>query len=715
MKKTITFILIGIASFCNAQNSGVFVGSCEPGMSEGITGNFATFDRPRGITTDSNGYLYVADTNNNSIRKISPNGNLVTTISSSGINKPFGIVVDQSGNIYVSDPENHRIQKITPTGVVSTFAGSSQGYANGIGTAAKFDFPFGLTIDASGNIYVADSAYDNVSQTTLASIRKITPSGLVSTFYTTNQDPTGYLFKPIGVAIDSLGNLYVADSNSIFIRKISASGQLISTFNANAKPWGIALDRMGNIYLTINFYTNHPNPGYPNNGLLVTLGRIGEVRKITPNGYVTFEVQNGSGLLYNPLGLCVNNNNEIFIADVNNNRIAKLTSGGIPNNFAGETCPGIIDGQGEINKAHFNSPNGLGKDSNGNIYIADKENNRIRKITPNGVVSTLVGSIEGFNNGNANQALLDKPRRMFVDSNNNIYTLTKSNLGGDPLYYRSIRKISQNGDVSSFPQSNPNLTIYDNSSVDGGIVVDQNGNVYVTTYNLIQKITPLGIVSIFAGDWSSGYINGFGTVARFNNPSGLCIDPLGNIYVADSGNNRIRKITPSGLVSTLGSSTIIIFNRPNSIAFNGGNVYFNDFSRMYKITANDEVYLLGGGGGGSLISNANNLLVISGHKINIVTDQALETNQNSFTNNEINLFPNPAKDQITIDFGTNLNVIGGNYKILNTLGQEVQNGTLNSQQNIIQLSNIKGQGVYFVKVYDSSNSLLGTKKIIIQQ
>jgi sugar lactone lactonase YvrE len=756
MKKYLLLISVILSSFCNAQNQQTFAGSTEPGLSDGITGENANFNWPFAITSDSNGFFYVADTYSNCIRKVSQNGNSAITIAGSinslagtddGIGslakfyRPAGIVVDQNGNIYVADTGNHRIRKITPTGIVSTFAGSSQGYLNGQGTLAKFDCPYGLAIDISGNIYVADSAYDNGSDAVFGRIRKITPNGLVSNFYSTNEQ----LFRPTDVTIDNSGNLYVVSRKNIY--KINTNGQLINSYTTdndpintiNAYGWGIEVDVNDNIYVTIIKDVIISPPSNP--AIYGIPGGSGpspnQVRKITPNGYQTIEVSSG---LYSPFGVCINNNNDIFIADVRNNRIAKLTTSGLLNNFVGENLGNVpsansgcvsfsaVDGQGEITKAHFNNLNGLGQDSNGNIYVADTNNHRIRKITPSGNVSTLVGSIAGFNNGNSNQALLHFPNRIFVDSNNNIYTLTRKALadlppGGD-ITTMIIRKISPNGDVSGFPQNNQNLGIINNTVVVGGLVVDQIGNVYVTSFNLIQKITPNGVVSTLAGDWSSGYANGLGTAARFNEPRGLCIDPSGNIYVADSGNNRIRKITPNGLVTTLATSTTVAFNHPNFVSYYGGNIYFSEGPEdiscngksIKKITATNEVYTVCQtcGGGGSVLSNANNIYVIKGNQINILSDQSLGINQNLFSLQQINLYPNPAKDEITIDLSKINNIENFSYEIYNSLGQEVQNGILNSQINIIHLNNIKGSGVYFVKIIDSSNTLIDSKKIIIQ-
>ena len=744
MKKTL-LLFLSFSIFCNAQTQIVLAGSTDSGFSEGITGRYATFNKPFGIARGSDGFFYVADTFNNCIRKISSDGSIVTTIAGSinsdvGSNdglgtaakfyNPAGIVVDQTGNIFVADTRNHRIRKITPSGIVTTFAGSTQGYANGNGSIAKFDNPFGLTIDSFGNLYVADSAVDNQDSAFFGSIRKITPTGLVSTFYTISG------LRPTGVCIDTIGNIYVTSMTSYLVYKVNSNGQLISTFNANSSLLGIAIDLNGNMYVTTK--GNLPSSCPFNNPLIcLPYNASCEIRKITPNNYVTIEVASG---LNSAFGLATDNNNDVFIADMRNNRIAKLSSG-VLNNFTGvnyselqSAVPSshgcvsseIYDGLGEINKAQFNNPYGIGKDSNGNIYIADTYNHRIRKITPSGVVSTLVGSVAGMSTGLSNQALLNHPRGIFVDGNDNIYTFTTVGIPNiSPLTDVCIRKISTTGTVSGFPENNPNLVIQ-NITFKNNLIVDQSGNVFYTNFkNQINKVTTNGVVSLFAGDFfgTSGYVDGQGATSRFNNTRGLCIDPDGNIYVADSGNNRIRKITSTGMVSTLAYNTSILFDSPGNLAFNAGSIYFTEggnydptcsLLKIKKITSANQAFLVcdNCGGAGSIMAGPNCMYVISGNQINIVNDQALEINSNFSENYSLIIFPNPAKDQITIDCESMKNVIGGDYEIVNLLGQIVIHGTIESNKNVISLNSINNSGVYILKVYDNSKKIINTQKII---
>lgn len=198
----------------NAQTVSTLAGSTL-GNAEG-TGAQAQFNNPIGLVIDVAGNVYVADASNHRIRKITPAG-LVTTFAGSSagfadgtgtvsqFNEPHCLAIDASGNIFVSDYYNDRIRKITPTGIVSTFAGGSQGSTDGIGTAAQFYRPNGLAIDASGNLFVSDS-YNN-------RIRKITPTGVVSTIagstsgYADGNGTDAKFNLPSGIAVDATGTM----------------------------------------------------------------------------------------------------------------------------------------------------------------------------------------------------------------------------------------------------------------------------------------------------------------------------------------------------------------------------------------------------------------------------------------------------------------------------------------------------------------------------
>lgn len=331
------------------SDSTILAGSGAAGHRDGPADS-ATFYKPFGLALDNTGNLYIADEGNHLIRKIDP-ASLVTTLAgaagiagfvnaadtSASFNKPFGVATDASGNVYVADAGNNVIRFITPAGVVSTFAGTGvAGAANGKDTAT-FDSPLGVAADQSGIVYVAD--YGNNL------VRKITPDGTVSTLAgkngvtgSTNGLDTAATFDlPQSLAVDGAGNIYVADNGNNMIRKITPDG-MVSTLAGN--------------------------------------GSVGSA-----NG-------SGASATFNsPFGIAVDAAGNVYVADSGNNLIRKITPGGVVSTFAGSGARGASNGTGA--SATFNTPSGLAVDGSGNVYVADENNNLIRKITPAGVVSTL--------------------------------------------------------------------------------------------------------------------------------------------------------------------------------------------------------------------------------------------------------------------------------------------------------------------------------------
>jgi sugar lactone lactonase YvrE len=299
------------------------------------------------------------------------------TSTAAMFNSPMGMATDAAGNVYVSDSYNSAIRKITPAGVVTTIAGIGQlGYLDGPAATAKFYSPSGLAIDANGNIFVADRG-NNM-------IRKITPAGVVSTFagsgnagYTDGTGTAATFNTPSGVAVDASGNLYVADYGNNLIRKITSAG-VVTTVAGNRvvgyangqgiaaifnKPTSIAIDAAGNIYVTEPY----------NNA----------IRKISADYMVTTLAGGPSAttLVGSPIAINIDATGNMFIADFNG-RILKISAGKILTVLAGKSgTTGSTDGDG--NNALFNKPQGITSGASGNIYIADFGNNLIRKVNSN--------------------------------------------------------------------------------------------------------------------------------------------------------------------------------------------------------------------------------------------------------------------------------------------------------------------------------------------
>ena len=306
------------------------------------TGTAAQFNRPQGLAVDANGNIYVADASNQTIRKIAPGG-LVTTVAGSGtaggvngtgtaatFDAPLGVAVDASGNLYVADGGNDVIRKIAPGGVVTTLAGAvgTSGTADGTGVLAKFNQPYGVAVDASGNVYVAD--YGNNT------IREVTPGGTVTTIagaagLAGSTDATGAAArfnKPYGVAVDASGNIYVADTGNNRIREIMPGG-VVTTLAGSTSGYG---DGTGT-----------------------------------------------AAQFASPRGVAVDASGNVYVADTNDAEIRKIASGAVVTTLAGGASGGA-DGAGF--NAGFNNPSGVAVDANGTVYVADTSDDTIRSGVP---------------------------------------------------------------------------------------------------------------------------------------------------------------------------------------------------------------------------------------------------------------------------------------------------------------------------------------------
>jgi sugar lactone lactonase YvrE len=272
------------------------------------------------------------------------------------------------------------------------------------------------------------------------------------------------------------------------------------------------------------------------------------IRKITPSGVVTtfagsgYGDANGTGTaaeFKKPVGLAIDGSGNLYVAEEEGRRIRKITPAGVVTTLAGSGDYDFAEGNGTA--AKFRNPTGVAVDASGNVFVADSENHRIRKITPSGDVTTFAGSSDGFADGNAASAQFKKPFDLVFDASGNLYVSDGDN--------HKIRKITPSGDVTTFAGSTYGFN--DGSANTAqfqfikGIAIDGNGNFYLADENSqrIRKIIPTGVVSTLAGNGSDGYTDGTGSTAQFNYPFAVAVDGSGNVYVADKDNHRIRKIT----------------------------------------------------------------------------------------------------------------------------------------------------------------------------
>lgn len=449
-----------------------------------------------GIALGGDGSIYIADADQQIVRKVTPLGLMTTfagtgtlgavdgTIASAQFNAPTGIAVDSSGIVYIGDQLNYTIRKITPEGIVSTLAGSAglKGAADGKGAAARFWDVSEITMDRTGAIIVADKGN--------SAIRRVSPDGVVTTIAGAlpirgSQDGallTSRFFSPSGLARDTAGNIYLGDTSNFIVRKISGTSE-VSTFAGKA-------------------------------GL------------------------NGKD-----------------------------------------------DGFGA--SARFAAPQSLATDQQGNVYVADYS--RIRKVSSVGEVTLLADAGSAIYGGTFGQYSFAVPRfiqSLAVDSRSQLYAIER--LSGQ------LGKVSASGafaPIGCGPSCNP-------LSVAG----DSLGNIFVGSYGTITKIGADGTAILVAGGAKGpsspllGWKDGTGADARFSGRiDALAIDNTGNIFVCDTGNHTIRKITPSGVVTTIAGKAGIagttlgplpgLLNAPKGIVIDGaGNLYVTTEDAVVKIT-----------------------------------------------------------------------------------------------------------------------------------
>jgi uncharacterized protein (TIGR03437 family) len=517
--------------------------------------------------------------------------------TSAQLNGPSGLAIDAAGNLYLADANNLRVRMVA-AGFIGTVAGSgAQGYGGDGGAAlqASFNGLAGIAIDRAGNLYVADFFNQVVRKISGGTVTTVAGNGTLG--YNGDNIPatSAQLAGPTGIALDAAGNLYIADGYNNRIRKVS--GGIITTVAGNGtagfsgdkgpatsatlrQPSDVALDSGGNLYIA----------DYGNNRIRMVAN--GVITTTAGNGTQTFTGDGASALtagLVAPTRMAFDAADNLYLVD--GARVRKIARGGI-STVAGGGAP--LGESGPAANAQLLSPQGLAVDGAGNVYIADAGTARVLEVN-GGTVQKLAGAgSQGLttDNGPAANTQLPAPWGIAVDAAGSVYVTDSANL--------KVRKISS-GTIAAF--AGGGATLGDGGqatkaqlSAPQGLAADGAGNLYIADLNRIRVVTN-GVISTAAGNGSVGYQGdgGVATAARISSASGVAASS-GNLYIADSGNNRVRMVT-NGVITTVagngtygasgsgGTATSAMLSSPNGVAADpSGDFYLTDSYRVLKVS-----------------------------------------------------------------------------------------------------------------------------------
>jgi len=643
-----------------------------------------------GVALDAAGNLYIADSLNGRIRKVWASTGVITTVAGGGtggdggpatsaaLSTPYGVAVDAAGNLYISDYTNYRIRRVdASTGVITTVAGNgTQGYGGdgGPATSANLGLSTGVAVDAAGNLYIADTFNNNRIRKVTASTGVITTiAGTGSVGYSGDGGPaTGAtLDYPYGLAVDTAGNVYIADSENNRIRRVDASTGLINTVAGNGTikpppysgdgglatnaslntPRGVALDAAGNLYIADSL---NSSVRLVNNAVSVSLAAT----LVSPYPYyyaittmyvglnqptaVSFSIPPGYGGLLSGIGFnqdfsfgvvsgCVADGttvnaagtlcsiNVTFKPSAPGYRSAPFVAvdghgtkysfgisgqgtganfvfnGGIASTLAGNGSPSYSGDGGVGTAASLNNPGGAIFDLAGNTYIADTANQRIRKVDSTGNITTIAGNgVQGYggDNGQALLALLSNPSDVVVDAAGNTYIADSGNqrvrvvdLNG------AIKTLAGNGSIGFGGDGGPAQQASLNNPL--GLAIDNLGNLYIADSgnHCIRRVSE-GYISTIAGLGTAGFSGdgGLAVSAELDSPTAITLDQSGNLFVADTANNRIRRVDAiTGIITTVagngstgfagdgGNALTAMLNQPSGVAVDLiGQIYIAD-------------------------------------------------------------------------------------------------------------------------------------------
>lgn len=575
----------------------------------------ALLTQAEGLAFDPEGNLYIADAAEHRVRRLSPTGILTTiagngTLGYSGDNgpatdaqlaSPYGLALDRSNNLYIADLGNRVIRRVTPQGRITTYAGGGANPATAPSegspaTTIRFTTPRNVAADPDGTLYISDfDAHRIYSVSSDGTFRLHAGTGSpgygandITAIRSSLRNPAGLwidpqggllvaeagaqrirriargiisayapaaairvpLFSPTGVAVDTLGNLFIADGRKDAALKRTSQGEVI-TLTAGGRA--VTVDNRGNAFYANGSVVHRISS---NNQATIIAGAGGNSALTGDNGPAD------AARLNNPAAVAYDANGNLFLADERNHRIRRISLDGAITTIAGTGVPGFSGDGGPASLARLNGPRGLSFDRFGNLLIADTANHAIRRVAVNGVITTVAGNnFNGFRGDGspATTAMLDSPSAVLADPTSNEFFIADSK-------NHRIRRVSMSGIISTYAGTSAgagftgdgNVAVFAQLNFPTALALDRTGQLYIADSgnNRIRRVDLTGaITSLADGSLSS--------------PMGVAVATDGAVFIADTANHRIRRLDPSGSAATVAGTGLPGFSGDGGAAVEG--------------------------------------------------------------------------------------------------------------------------------------------------
>ena len=580
----------------------------------------AMLDFPQAVTVDGKGNFFIADSGG-PLRRVDAGSGIISTVP--GGSYAYDVKLGSDGNFYVANFA--WVLKVTPAGETSVVAGTGNAGYNGDeipAGSAQVNYPTALALDAAGNIYIADR-YNH-------RIRKVAPDGIIHTVAGTGtagyngdgiQATLASLSAPQGIAVDSAGNLNIADTGNCRIRMVTPAG-IIATIAGTgvcrasgdgglamqagaALPISVARDGAGNLFVS-------------ESGRVRRISAAGLITTVAGNGTAGYSGDGGPALAaqVDPAGLAFDSVGNLLIADSGSSRVRMVTPDGAITTATGSSRFGG-DGGPAVSSRLFR-PYFVAFDRGGNMYLSDTLNHRVRKVDTSGVITTYAGT--GLRASNAISGIaanvnIGDPVGVAFDAAGNLYIADNYNC--------RVYRVSPEGSLQTI--AGTGVLGYDGDGGDArsarlssptGLAVDQAGNLYIAdAYNYrVRKVSPDGIIATVAGTGAAGAgSDGIpATESALNYVDGIAVDKSGNLYIADEENYRVRMVNPAGIVTTVAGNgkpgmltsatngkpaTSVAIGLPYGVVVDDeGNLYYSEYTFIGKVDRSGVLTVIAGDG-----------------------------------------------------------------------------------------------------------------------